>query len=167
MIGTVTVVIVNVASQIEPPSTHLEFEVQNHSDAPIWLVDDGWLIWRQTGKEIELSYARGVMQPGTQVFGYFSPSVVKIDPGNRILHVVHLTWPQPLDRLWNAEPYATPTPGEYRVSVHVGYGVAPEPDLPSAGEGVESPIFRWQREASSESVSMQVPPYSQAGSNSE
>lgn len=153
------VAIVSAATQSEPSSTRLEYEVRNDTDTTIWLVDDGWLTWRRMGKDIELSYARGKMQPGAQVFGYFSPSVVKLEPGNSILRKVHLTWPQSLDRLWNAERYAAPPPGEYRVSVWIGYGITPEPDSPGLGEGVEAPIFRWQKEAISQPVLMEVPPY--------
>jgi hypothetical protein len=159
MAETVTVEIVSISSQMNPPASRLEYEVRNYTSAPIWLVDDGWLIWRQAGKEIELCYARGKMRPGAQVFGYFPPSVVKTEPGGSISRVVHLTWPHPLDRLWNAEPNAAPPPGEHQVSVRIGYGVTADPDAPGLSEGVEAPVFRWQREAASTAVPMQVPPY--------
>jgi hypothetical protein len=145
------------SSQGDPPETDLEYEVRNETPAPIWLVDDGWLIWRQEGQEIELSYARGKMRPGARVFGYFSPSVTKLEAGERATRSIPLTWPQPLGRLWNAESEAAPQPGAYRVSVRIGYGVTPEPEAPVLGEGVEAPVLRWQQEAVSDAVPMVIP----------
>lgn len=159
MAGVAAVTILSVITQAFPPSTHIEFEVRNEATVPIWLVDDRWLIWHQTDREVELCYARGRMQPGAQVFGYFPPSVVRIERGGSISREIHLTWPQPLDRLWNAERSTTPSPGEYRVSVRIGYGMSPKPNPSEVGESVEAPIFRWQKEAISQPAPMEVPFY--------
>jgi hypothetical protein len=159
MAGTVTVTILGVSSVERPPSTAIDYEVVNESREPVWLVDDGWLIWRQTGDEIRLSYARGPMQPGSHVFGYFNPAVVQLAPAERTARVARLTWPQRLDQLWNARAEAAPEPGNYRVTVSVGYGETPEPHGPALGEGVEAPVLRWQRVATSEPVPMRVPVY--------
>jgi|GEM_PF-4884222 len=159
MVRVISVTITRVLSQAEPSSTQLEYEVWNQTQAPIWLVSDDWLIWHQNSSQIELSYIRGKMQPGTQVFGYFPPSVLRIDPGRTVTQVVQLLWPQTLDRLWNVEEWATPLPGRYQIAVRVGYGLTPEPDAPKISEGVEAPIFRWQKEAVSQTVPMEVCPY--------
>ena len=159
MVGEVTVIIVKVSSQVEPPASWLEYEVWNEAHVPIWLVDDDWLIWRQTATRIELSYIRGRLRPGAQVFGYFPPSVIKVEPGDHVSKVIQLSWPYTLDQLWNTERFAAPPPGEYQVSVRVGYGLTDEPDAPNAGEGVEASVLRWQREAVSQAVQMEVPPY--------
>jgi hypothetical protein len=145
------------SSQGDPPVTDLEYEVRNEGQTPVWLVEDGWLIWRQKGQEIELSYARGRMSPGAQVFGYFPPSVAKLDTGAHVTRTIHLTWPHSLDRLWNAESEAAPPPGHYHVSVRIGYGVTPAADAPDLRDGVEGPVLRWQREAVSDAVPMNVP----------
>ena len=99
------------------------------------------------------------MRPGAQVYGYFPPSVVRLDPNNSVSRKVRLAWPHPLDQLWNAERWAAPGPGEYQVSVQIGYGLTPEPGPPDVGEGVEDPVLRWQREEVSPAVQMEVPPY--------
>jgi hypothetical protein len=153
----VTVSIKELASSVDPPGCDLEYEVSNESHEPIWLVVDDWLIWKQRDRQIELSYARGKMSPGSRVFGYFPPAVLKVEPGRRVTRTVMLRWPQPLDRLWNVAPTAAPAPGEYRVSVRVGYGTVPAPELATVGEGVEVPVLRWQHEAVSNPVEMVVP----------
>jgi hypothetical protein len=154
--GDVTVRITRSTSHAAPPSTSLDFEVRNHGATAIWLVDDAWLIWRQQGSDIELSFARGRTQPGTQVFGYFPPSVEKVEPGASVVRTVRLTWPQRLDRLWNAQSQASPAPGEYNVSIRIGYGVTSEPDPPGL-EDVQAPVFRWQKEVVSPPAAMEVP----------
>jgi hypothetical protein len=159
MAGTVEVKITGISNKVDPPGSEIEYEVRNDTERPIWVVDDGWLTWRQDGQELELSYARGKMRQGAQVFGYFVPVVVKLDPGSSIMRTAHLKWPQSLDRLWNLEPQAAPAPGDYRISVRIGYGVTAEPDSPRLGEDVETPVLRWQREAVSTPVTINVPPY--------
>lgn len=159
MSGVVTVEILRISSQTNPPSTQLEYRVSNETHAPIWLVEDGWLIWRQKGRAIELCYARGTMQPGSHVFGYFPPSVVQVKAGESVSHVIDLLWPQALDRLWNNTNIAAPPPGRYEVSVRIGYGETAEPDPPDLNESVEAPVLRWQKEAVSKAISFDVPPY--------
>jgi hypothetical protein len=159
MSEAVKVEISKVSSQETDPSTHLEYEVSNDGDVSIWLVDDEWLIWNQKGNQIELSFKRGKMKRGAQVFGYFSPETVALNPGDRVSRPVELTWPQPLDPLWNDERVAAPAPGQYQISVQVGYGITAEPEPPKLGEGVEARVFRWQKEATSPAVPMTVPAY--------
>lgn len=130
--------------------------MRNETESPIWLVDDGWLVWRQIGQEIELSYARVKMMPGAQVFGYFPPAVVKVEPRRDVSRTIQLSWPLRLDRLWNVEKEVNPSSGTYHVSVRVGYGTTPAPESSQAGEGVEAPVFRWQEEAVSKPVIMTV-----------
>jgi hypothetical protein len=157
--GTVEVKILNVSSREAPPSTRLEYEVRNSGDAPVWLVDDGWLIWNQDGERVELSFKRGKMRAGSQVFGYFPPATVVLNPGDSVSRPVELKWPQPLDRLWNGEELASPAPGRYQVSVRVGYGLTAEAEPARLGEGVEATVFRWQKEASSPAEPLVVPAY--------
>ncbi len=157
--GAVEVKILKVSSLEAAPSTHLEYQVSNDGDAPVWLVDDGWLIWKQTGDQVELSFQRGKMSAGSQVFGYFPPATVTLEPGDKVSRTVELNWPQPLDRLWNDEKLASPAPGQYQVSVRVGYGLTAAAEPPLLGEGVEATVFRWQKEVSSPAASMTVPAY--------
>ncbi len=162
MTDAVFVEIVSVESRDAPPSTLLVYEIRNSSAAPIWVVNDNWLIWNQTGRAIELSFKRGKMTKGSQVYGYFPPAVVRVDPGAGMRTAVSLEWPQSLDRLWNSERAAAPPPGEYAVNVRIGYGTTPEPDRPRLQESVEEPVFRWQKEAVSEQVKMTIPSYPRA-----
>jgi hypothetical protein len=155
----VQVEITEVRSQSMPPRTQLDYEVQVVGSRPVWLVDDGFLTWRQRDGEIELSLARGRLQPGAQPFGYFNPAVVKLEPGERVRRRIELSWPQSLSRLWNESSLATPAPGRHPVSVRVGYGLSPSPALPQAGAPVEAPVLRWQQEAVSPAVGLDVPEY--------
>lgn len=159
MLEGVTVEIVRAVGKTQPPSTQVEYEVRNHTRAPIWLVNDKWLIWSRAGKTLELSFKRGKMRKGSQVFGYFPPAVVRVDPGGSVRTAVNLAWPQQLDPLWNFEQSAAPPPGEYRLSVRVGFGTSPEPGRPLPGESVEDPVFRWQKEAVSPAVLVTIPSY--------
>jgi hypothetical protein len=133
--------------------------VRNDTDSPIWLVSDDWLIWHQSGVNIELSYARGKLRKGAQVFGYFPPAVVRIGPAQEVSQQMTLVWPQPLDQLWNSHSVAAPAPGTRQVAVRIGYGLAPEPESPQLGEGVEEPVLRWQKEAVSAPMPLTIPPY--------
>lgn len=159
MAEIISVKITRVTSCQDPPSTTLEFVVRNEGSVPIWLVNDQWLIWQQNGKRIELSFHRGKMRSGAQVFGYFPPELIMIRPEDSITQTVELNWPQPLDSLWNKEPQAAPPPGLYQASVRVGYGLSAEPDVPELGESVEAGVLRWQKVAVSPTVSMEVPSY--------
>jgi hypothetical protein len=156
---SVSVTIVAVVTEVRPPATTVRYQVRNHADATMWLVDDQWLTWLQRGRRIELSFNRVRMRPGAHVFGYFPPSVTGLPGGGLVVRSVRLTWPQPLAPLWNTEARAAPPPGEYEVSVRIGYGSTPEPDAPQLGESVEDPVLRWQREALSPPATLQVPPY--------
>lgn len=155
----VTVSISQIKTAQEPLSTSVEFVVCNNSAASVWLVNDQWLIWHQAGQEIELGFQRGAMRPGSQVFGYFSPTVTKIEPVSSQRRAVELRWPQPLDLLWNSSERAAPPPGLYQASVRVGYGLTAKPESPKLGEGVEGPVLRWQKEAVSSPVPMEIPAY--------
>ncbi len=154
--AAVTVEIVAAEGRPDPPGAELTYVVRNAGDAPAWVVDDGWLAWRQEDRRLELGYARVPMQPGVEPFGYFSPQVAPLAPGAELTRTVTLSWPQRLDGMWNAGPSAAPPPGEYTVVVRIGYGETPEPGPPAAGEGVESPVLAWQREAVSEPVPLTV-----------
>lgn len=167
MTGSVSVMLTSILTQVDTPATQLTYEVRNRSDKPVWLVDDGWLTWRQKGKQIELSYAREKMQPGVQVFGYFSPAVAKIEPGNAVTRKVELSWPLSLDRLWNDEYQAKPDPGKYKVSIKVGYGLTPEPGPLEPEENVEEPVFRWQTSIVSNLAPMDVPVFHESEKKSE
>lgn len=158
-LDAIAVAILSVATQTTPPATVVEYEVRNESGAPIWLVHDRWLIWRQDDSHIELSFKRGAMREGARVFGYFPPAVVKIESKARFSDTVELAWPLDLDPLWNTAAWARPKPGTYQVSVRVGYGLSAAPDAPSAGQSVETPVLRWQQEAVSPAVAMSVPEY--------
>jgi hypothetical protein len=159
MASDVIVSISQIKTTQAPPSTSVEFVVRNNSIAPIWLVNDQWLIWRQRGQAIELSLQRGPMRPGAQVFGYFSPAVVNIESQSTYRSAVELRWPQPLDLLWNSIEEAAPAPGVYQTALRIGYGLTAEPEPPKLGESVEAPVLRWQREAVSAAVAMKIPEY--------
>ncbi len=157
--GAVEVKILKVTSEETPPSTHLEYEVSNRGDARVWLVDDGWLVWKRDGERVELGFGRAKMRAGSEAFGYFPPATVALDPGDRVTRAVELKWPQRLSRLWNEEELAAPPPSQYQATVRVGYGLTAEAEPPLLGEGVEATVFRWQKEATSPAVTMTVPAY--------
>jgi hypothetical protein len=155
----IQVEIIDAKSHEAPPRTLLEYEILAVGSHPVWLVDDGFLVWRQNGEEIELSVAREPLQPGAHPFGYFNPAVVKLQPGERVRRLIELRWPLSLARLWNEAGVAAPAPGRHQVRVRVGYGLTPSPDPPNAGESVEAPVRRWQREAISPPAEVEVPEY--------
>lgn len=158
----VSVSIVSAIVQTSPPAWHLEYEVHNLGSAVIWLVVDESLVLLHDESHIELSYARGKMQPGVQVFGYFNPAAVKVPPGESLRQSVEITWPCRLSDIWNAKREAAPTPGDYDVSVRIGFALTPAPNPPEAGEDVETPVLRWQKEALSPTMRIAVPPYASA-----
>jgi hypothetical protein len=119
-------------------------------------VNDGWIIWSQSGGRIEISLARGKMSPGSAVFGYFVPATVEIPSGSNLARSLALGWPLKLDRLWNREESVRPAPGQYDLVLRIGYGVRPFPDDPILGESEESPVLRWQREAEAAAVCVEV-----------
>jgi hypothetical protein len=155
-VSAVTVDIVAVERHADPPGVELTYVVRNGGTAPVWVVDDGALAWREDGGDIELGYARVAMQPGVEPFGYFSPQVAPLAPGGELRRTVALSWPQRLDGTFNRDDVAAPAAGDYRVVVRIGYGETPEPPPPALGEGVEGPVLAWQREAVSAPARMSV-----------
>src|SRR4030095_1390365 len=151
--------IVSAIVNVSPPAWHLEYDVRNLGRGVVWLVVDESLVLRHDDTHSELSYARGKMQPGVQVFGYFEPKVVKLPPGGSLRQSVEIPWPCSLSVIWNAEREATPPPGEYEVSVRVGFALTAAPQPPKVGEGVEAPVLRWQKETVSPPVRISIPPY--------
>jgi hypothetical protein len=144
----VSVEIAGAEPRTDPPGADLRYVVRTEGDAPVWLVDDGWLVWRQEGSRIELGFQRAPMREGVEPFGYFDPQVAEIAPGATVERTASLTWPQALDRLWNEQHEVAPPPGEYEVSVRVGYGESPKPPpVTRVGEPVEAPVLAWQRDA--------------------
>jgi hypothetical protein len=157
--GSVEVAVTGNSTYEEPPRTRLDYQVSNSGDATVWVVDDGWLIWRQSGSNLQLSFARGRMRKGVEVFGYFPPVVATLEPGEAMTRTVELTWPLRLSRIWNPTSEVSPAPGEYQAMVEVGYGRSPQPDPPTLEESVEDPVLRWQHEAVSPPFVLLVPPY--------
>lgn len=157
--GKVLVSIVSAIVQVSPPEWHIEYELHNLREAAIWLVVDDNLVLRHDSTHIELSFARGKMQPGVHVFGYFNPSVVMIPPGGKVSRTVEINWPCRLSDIWNAEREASPLPGEYEVSLRVGFALTEAPKPPEGGEDVETPVLRWQEEVVSAPVHMVIPTY--------
>jgi hypothetical protein len=151
--------IVAVTSSVQPPTTDVRYSVRNAGAQPVWLVDDGWLVFQQNGERIEVSFARARLQKGLQIFGYFAPAVVRLNAGEATDRCFTLTWPMLLDRMWNTDRIATPTPGPYQLSVRVGYGNTPQADEPNSGEDVDGGVQRWQRFAVSAPVPLTVPAY--------
>lgn len=152
----VTVEIAGVVSA--SAGAELRYVVRNDGNATVWLVDDGWLVWRREGNRIELGFQRVPLRPGIEPFGYFDPQVAPIEPGGELTRTVALSWPQPLDRMWNEEREVALPPGEYEVAVRVGYGGSEKaPPVQRVGEGVETPVLAWQHEAVSEPVTLTVP----------
>lgn len=136
----------------------LRYTVRNDGDAMVWVVDDGWLVWRREGGRVELGFQRVLLRPGIEPFGYFNPQVAPLEPGAELTRTVSLTWPQTLDRMWNEEREVSLPPGEYEVAVRIGYGESERPPPPQrVGEGVEAPVRAWQHEAVSEPVPLTVP----------
>jgi hypothetical protein len=159
LVGKVLVSIVSAIVKMRPPAWYIEYDVNNLGGAEIWLVVDESLVLRLDEAHIELSYARGKMQPGVQVFGYFNPNVVNIQPGRSLRRSVEITWPCRLSDIWNAQREATPSPGEYEVSVRVGFAMTAAPNPPKVGEDVETPVLRWQKETVSPPVRIAIPLY--------
>jgi hypothetical protein len=152
----VTVEVVKVTNQDDASRTVIEFLVTNRMSSPIWLVDEEWFIWKRSGAEIEISLARAPMRSGVQVFGYFNPQVMKMEPRIKIKKTIELKWPQALNQIWNEKPQAERPIGRCKLSVRIGYGLVPSPNAPNLDEGVEAPVFRWQREAVSAPVKIKL-----------
>jgi hypothetical protein len=157
MARKVEVVIVSAKAEINPPSWEIEYSVHNHTPAMLWLVVEESLVLKRDGARIELSYSRGRMQPGVQVFGYFVPTVIDLPPGRAVSQSVQIGWPCRLNDIWNSEREVALPPGQYEVSVRVGFASTPAPPPPEVGEDVEAPVLRWQEEAASSPVRIELP----------
>jgi hypothetical protein len=157
--GKILVSIVSAVVQAVPPAWHLEYEVRNRGTTTIWLVTDESLVLRQLEGRIELSYARGRMMAGAQVFGYFDPKVVALEPGKSLRQRADVGWPCRLSDLWNDRREAAPPAGDYDVTVRVGFASTAAPGPPQLGEGVEAAVLRWQQEALSPPVRLAIPAY--------
>lgn len=155
----VLVSIVNAQVKPDPPAWRLEYEVQNLGTTVIYLIVDESMVFRRDGMQIELSYAREKMQPDVHVFGYFDPIVEKMLPDGRLIRSVEVIWPIPLSDIWNPEREAVLPPGEYEVSVRVGYAMTPEAPAAEIGESIETPVLRWQKQVVSPTVRLSIPPY--------
>jgi hypothetical protein len=154
----VAVDITDASSTQDPPATRLTYRVRNETGATIWLVDDGFLAWRQDGRLIVLDFSRVPMRPGVQPFGYFNPRVVAVESRDEVSREVSLDWPLDLSGLWNADDVVAPAPGRYDVVVRVGYGESPEPPpVEDLSQSVEAPVLAWQRVAESEPAGVDVP----------
>jgi hypothetical protein len=162
MVGTVLVSIVSAMVRASPSAWAIEYDVRNEGQAMVWLVVDESLVLRRDNGHIELSYARGRMQPGAQVFGYFDPKVAKIPPGGSLRRSVEITWPCRLSDLWNKDREVAPPPGEYEVSVRIGFAATEAPESPKVGESVEAPVMRWQQTTVSAPVRIAIPPYTRS-----
>jgi hypothetical protein len=154
----VLVSIVSASVTVSPPAWNIEYEVHNSGQPEVWLVVDESLTLRRKNNHIELSYARGKMQPGVQVFGYFDPKVVKLSPGESLRRFVNIAWPCHLSDIWNDERVSTPPFGIYKVTVRVGFALTAAPEL-EGSESVEGSVLRWQMEAVSPSFQMEIPQY--------
>src|SRR5947209_5996687 len=159
MSNQVKVEISDIADHRDPPGVAIHYRVRNENAAPIWMVNDRWIIWRQEASRIEVSLARGRMRPGTTVFGYFPPAVLKIESGNSVSDALTLDWPLRLDRLWNELSEVAPAPGRYELVLRIGYGLTSSPGELRAGDEVEDPVLRWQMEAASDPFPLDIGEY--------
>lgn len=152
----VEVEIVQAAAQARPSAWQLAFTVRNPGAASAWIVAQESLALHQAPDRIELSYARSPMRPGVQVFGYFPPAAVELTAGASLRRQVDVHWPCVLSDIWNAARLASPAPGWYQVAVRIGYADTPTPPPAQPGEDIAAPVWRWQHEAVSAPVRLQV-----------
>ena len=157
--ATVDVLIAHAIAQARPSAWHIDYEVRNAGPATVWLVDGERLVLGLAPGQIELSYARAALQPGVQVFGYFNPACVPLTPGAQLSRQAVVEWPCSLSLLWNASGVAAPLPGDYMVSVRVGFGDTAAPDALQDGDSVEAAVLRWQRTAASTPVPLAIAQY--------
>jgi hypothetical protein len=145
--------------EADQPAWQLEYEVKNSGADPIWLiVNEGLGLYRE-GRKIELSWARKKMRPNVAVFGYFDPEIKEVSAGESFRQAETITWPARLSDIWNAEREAAPPPGDYEVSIRIGYAATQEPPFVEVSEGVEDAVLNWQKEAASLPVRLEIPPY--------
>jgi len=155
--GQVSVAIVEHEVARNPLHWLITYEAANDGDCDAWLIDDDFLVLRRDGDRIAISYAREPMQPGVHVFGYFAPRVVRMRPGRREQRSVEISWPCRLSDIWNPQREVSIPPGEYRLSVTIGWAPSEEPDSPGLRDSAESAVLKWQRKAESEAVTMVQP----------
>lgn len=137
----------------------IAYEACNTGARMLWLVDEPVLTLHAAPGRMELSYARAPLQPGVLPYGYFNPRCTPLAGGDCLRREVHISWPARLSTLWNPVHEAAPAPGDYAVTVRVGYGDTPTPDAPQPGENVQDPVLRWQHTASSTPVTLTIAPY--------
>ncbi|MBS0465825.1 MAG: hypothetical protein JSS31_02285 [Proteobacteria bacterium] len=147
----------------QPGAWRIAYEACNASGQTLWLVDEPALTLHEAPGRMELSHARAPLQPGSLPFGYFNPHCVPLAGGDCLRRHIDIHWPARLSTLWNAAREAAPRPGDYAVTVRVGYGETPAPDAPQAGEDVQDPVLRWQRQALSAPVTLAITPHAAAG----
>lgn len=146
-------------AQADRSAWQIAYEACNTGADMLWLVDEGTLTLHEAPGRIELSYARSPLQPDALPFGYFPPRCVALAHGDCLQRSVHIDWPARLSTLWNPAREAAPAPGNYAVTVRVGYGETPAPDTPQATEDVQDPVLRWQRTVLSAPVTLTIAPY--------
>jgi len=146
-------------AQAHPSAWQIAYEACNAGGQTLWLVDEPALTLRQTPGRIELSYAREPLRPGALPYGYFNPRCTPLASGECLQRQVNIAWPARLSALWNPAREAAPAPGDYAVTVRLGYGKTPEPDAPQPGEDVQDPVLRWQHQALSTPVTLTIAPH--------
>ncbi len=138
-------------------ATDVAYRVRNTGRHAVWLVSDPWYVWELRAETITVSFARGPMQAGVEVFGYFDPVVVRLDPGTDLERDLEIEWPLKLNTIWNLEDAVWPDAGRYQLRVEVGYGLTPGPVQDGDGS-VEDRVLGWQLKASSTPRPLEVPP---------
>ena len=146
-------------AQAYPSAWQIAYEACNAGGQTLWLVDEPALTLRQAPGRIELSYARAPLQPGALPYGYFNPRRTPLAGGECLRRHISISWPARLSTLWNPAREAAPAPGDYAVTVRVGYGETLEPAAPQPGEDVQDSVLRWQHTALSAPVTLTIAPY--------
>ena len=146
-------------AQAHPSAWQIAYEACNAAGQTLWLVDEPALTLHAAPGRIELSYARAPLQPGALPFGYFNPRRTPLAGGECLRRHIDISWPARLSTLWNPAREAAPAPGDYAVTVRVGYGETLEPAAPQPGEDVQDSVLRWQHTALSAPVTLTIAPY--------
>jgi hypothetical protein len=156
-VASVHVEIVHTATDSARATSSIDYRVRNLASRRIWVVSDPWFVWQQKTDTVTISFARAPMVAGVEVFGYFDPDVVPLDPDASIDKRLEISWPLQLNTIWNREPSVWPAAGRYRVRVEIGFGFTPHP-TGSDGEDVEDAVLDWQHRALSDAGELEVPP---------
>lgn len=159
----VSVAITRISTRTAPAASRIRYRVRNGGSRRVWLVADDWFTWRQQEQAIEISLKRERLQAGGQVFGYFVPEVVPVDPAGQADRRLELSWPQRLSPLWNDGEVAAPAPGRYELSLVIGFGRSPAPPDPGSAAEVEQVVLDWQQEARSAPATLEIPVYDRTG----